>query len=98
MLSYNRKKLLKEDDIMIYKSLEFKNAVGQKVKVIEIPVLRPDHHNYFVIQARLQTFISTLYHKPQNKSCYSFRDNLKRKMRWPDFKDLFSSEEFSNNA
>lgn len=83
---------------MLYKTLEFKNIVGQKVKVIEIPVLGKNNHYYFMIQARLQIFISSVYNNPQEKSCYSFRDYLKRKMRWPDFKDLFSIQEFLNNA
>ena len=83
---------------MISKSLEFKNVVGQKIKVIEIPVLEIKNHHYFMIQVRLQTFISTLYNKPNEKSCYSFRDYLKRKMNWRDYKELFSIQEFKNNA
>ncbi|MCQ6275506.1 DUF2535 family protein [Bacillus sp. V3B] len=83
---------------MLYKSLEFKNVVGQKIKIIEIPVLGENNRYYFMIQVRLQIFISSLYNKPQDKSSFSFRDYLKRKMRWPDFKDLFSVQEFRNNA
>jgi hypothetical protein len=83
---------------LLYKSLEFKNVVGQKVKVIEIPVIGIENRYYFMIQTRLQTFTSSLYNKPQEKGCYSFREYLKRKMKWPDFKDLYSMEEFKNNA
>ncbi|KMY49802.1 DUF2535 family protein [Peribacillus loiseleuriae] len=83
---------------MLYKSLDFKNVVGQKVKISEIPVLGKNNRYYFMIQVRLQIFISSLYNKLQEKSCYSFRDYLKRKMRWSDFEDLFSIQEFRNNA
>jgi predicted GTPase len=74
---------------LFYKRIEFKNAVGQKVKVTEIPVLGSNDRYYFMIQARLQLFISSLYNNPQEKSSYSFREYLKRKIRWSDFEDLF---------
>ncbi|RFU68091.1 DUF2535 family protein [Bacillus sp. V59.32b] len=83
---------------MLYKTLEFKNVIGQKVKVIEIPVLELNNRYYFMIQVRLQTFVSSLYNKPEQKCCYSFHDYLKRKMRWSDFSDLVSMRKFSNNA
>ncbi|MBT2733525.1 DUF2535 family protein [Bacillus sp. ISL-7] len=83
---------------MLCKSLEFKNVYGQKIKVIEIPVLETNNRYYFMIQVRLQMFISYLYNKPHEKSCYSFREYLKRKMSWPDYQDLFRMMEFRNNA
>lgn len=79
----------KRDDILLYKTVEFKNVAGQKVKIIEIPVLGKNNRYYFMVQARLQSFIPAVYNKTQEKSCYSFRDYLKRKMKWPDFKELF---------
>ncbi|WP_308160494.1 MULTISPECIES: DUF2535 family protein [unclassified Bacillus (in: firmicutes)] len=72
--------------------------VCQKIKVIEIPVLDQNNCYYFMIQVRLQKFISFLYNNPQEKSCFSFREYLKRKMSWSDFNDLFSLKEFKNNA
>lgn len=83
---------------MLCKSLEFKNVFGQKMKVIEIPVLDKNNRYYFKIQVRLQIFISTLNNKPQEKSCYSFREYLKRKMSWSDYQDLFRMKEIRNNA
>lgn len=83
---------------LICKSLEFKNEDGQKIKVIEIPVLASNSPHYFMVQARLERFISLLYHNPQEKSCYSFRDHLKRKMSWADFMELYSIQDFKNNA
>ncbi|MBM4761670.1 DUF2535 family protein [Bacillus sp. B15-48] len=83
---------------MLYKTLEFKNAVGQKLKVTEIPVLTIDHRYYFTIQGRLQIFVSSLYNKPQVKTCFSFRDYLQRKMKGSDFLDLFSDPELKSNA
>ncbi|WP_342433188.1 DUF2535 family protein [Neobacillus sp. FSL H8-0543] len=83
---------------MLCKSLEFRNAVGQKIKIIDIPVLEKNNRFYFMIQVRLQLFISIFYTKPQPKSCYSFREYLKRKMSWPDFKELYRILEFRHNA
>jgi predicted GTPase len=74
---------------VFYKRIEFINITGQKVKVTDIPVLGSTDRNYFMIQARLQIFISSLYYNPQEKSSYSFREYLKRKIRWSDFEDLF---------
>lgn len=74
---------------MLYKVLEFQNAFGQKIEVLEIPVIETDHRYYFLVQARLQIFVSSLYNKPQKKSCYSFRDYLKRKMKWSDYENLY---------
>jgi Protein of unknown function (DUF2535) len=97
-MSYNRKKLEKEDDILLCKSLEFKNAIGQKIKVIDIPVLEKNNRYYFAVQVRLQRFISLHYDHPQEKSCHSFRDYLKRKMSWSEFKAIYNIEVFRNNA
>jgi len=83
---------------LLCKSLEFKNIDGQKIKVIDIPVLETKNAYYFMIQVRLQIFISSLYQQPFEKSCYSFREYLKRKMSWTDYQDLFRVKEFRNNA
>jgi hypothetical protein len=80
---------------LLFKSYEFKNIVGQKIKVIEIPVLDRKNHYSFMIQVRLQSFVTSLYNNPNGKSCYSFRDYLKQKMDSHDFKDLFSHKEFN---
>ncbi|WP_121612576.1 DUF2535 family protein [Mesobacillus foraminis] len=83
---------------MLYKSLEFKNVVGQKVKVIEIPVLATNNRYYFLVQSRLQFLINALYNERHVKDCYSFRDYIKRKIKWGDYQDVFYTEEFKNNA
>lgn len=97
-MRYNRKKLEKEDDIMICKSLEFKNNFGQKIKVMDIPVLDTSNQYYFVIQVRLQRYITLLNSQPQEKNSHSFREHLKRKMNWVEFKELYSIQDFKNNA
>lgn len=83
---------------MLLKSLEFKNAVGQKVKVVEIPVLGEDSPYNFMIQVRLQTFITSIYGEKQLKKVYSFKDYLKRVLKWPDYQEVFKAGELKNNA
>jgi hypothetical protein len=88
----------KRIDILLFKSLEFKNAVGQKVKVIEIPVLEEDSPNFFMIQFRLKTFISAVHKDTSRRSVYSFREYLKRVLKWKDYEHLFNVVELKNNA
>jgi hypothetical protein len=88
----------KRIDNLLFKSLEFKNVVGQKVKVVDIPVLKEDNRYYFMIQVRLQTLTTALYKEPRAKSCYSFRDYLKRILKWSDYEKLYQIEELKNNA
>ncbi|RFU66638.1 DUF2535 family protein [Peribacillus glennii] len=83
---------------MLYKTLEFKNVGGQMVKVTEIPVLEKNNHYYFKVHVRLQDFVSSIYNQPEEKNCYSFREYLKRKMRWPDYKELFYIQQVKDNA
>lgn len=92
------KRVKKRIDIVLTKSLEFKNAVGQKVKVTEIPVLAQDSTYKFMIQVRLQAFISTIYREKKPQKCYSFREYLKKVMKWPDYEQLFKVGELKNNA
>lgn len=92
------KRVKKRIDILLFKSLEFKNDVGQKVKVIDIPVLEEDSTYKFMIQVRLQTFITSIYREQSFKKCYSFKDYLKKVMKWPDYEQLFKVGELKNNA
>jgi hypothetical protein len=92
------KRVKKRIDILLFKSLEFKNVVGQKVKVTDIPVLEEDSPYKFMIQVRLQTFITSIYFEKNPKKCYSFKDYLKRVLKWPDYKQLFEAGELKHNA
>jgi hypothetical protein len=83
---------------LLFKSLEFKNVVGQKVKVVDIPVLEDESPYYFMIQVRLQTFITSIYQEKNAKKFYSFKEYLKRVIKWPDYEQLFKSVELKNNA
>lgn len=83
---------------MLFKSLEFKNIVGQKVKVTDIPVLEEGSRFKFMIQVRLQKYITLLYQEQKPKKCYSFKEYLKKVMKWPDYEALFKLEELKNNA
>ncbi|MFP5115020.1 DUF2535 family protein [Bacillaceae bacterium C204] len=83
---------------MLFKSLEFKNVVGQKVKVMDIPVLAENSTYNFMIQVRLQTFVASIYKEKSLKKCYSFKEHLKKVMKWPDYEQLFKVGELKNNA
>jgi hypothetical protein len=96
---YNKvKRLKKRIDILLFKSLEFKNDVGQKVKVLDIPVLVEESTYKFMIQVRLQTFLTSIDQDINPKRCYSFKEYLKKVMKWPDYEQLFKVGELKNNA
>jgi uncharacterized protein Veg len=92
------KRVKKRIDTLLLKTLEFKNAFGQKIKIMEIPVLEEDSPYHFLIQVRLQTFMTNVYGSKSPKNCYSFRDYLKRVLKWPDYERLFEIGELKNNA
>jgi len=83
---------------LLFKSLEFKNDVGQKVKVMDIPVLEEDSTYKFMIQVRLQTFLASIDQESKPKRCYSFKEYLKKVMKWPDYEQLFKVGELKHNA
>jgi hypothetical protein len=68
------------------------------MKVMDIPVLEKNHRYYFMVEVRLQSYISLLYNNPQEKSSHSFSEHLKRKISWAEFKELYSIQDFKNNA
>ncbi|PLT28733.1 DUF2535 family protein [Peribacillus deserti] len=83
---------------MLFKSLEFKNDIGQKVKIIDIPVLEEDNTFHFMISARLEVFIKTVYYESKWTRMYSFREYLKKELKWPVYQKLFQKNELKNNA
>ncbi|WP_409251091.1 DUF2535 family protein [Bacillus sp. SCS-153A] len=82
---------------MLLKSLEFKNCYGQKVTISDIPVLTQDNPLYFKINLRLQMYISEIYRAPRKK-VFSFRDYLKRHLKWPEYQSIYHTVELKNNA
>ena len=92
------KRVKKRIDILLFKSLEFKNDVGQKVKVVDIPVVEEDSTYKFMIQVRLQMYVTSIYSAKSLKKSYSFKDYLKKVMKWPDYEQLFKVGELKNNA
>ncbi len=71
---------------------------GQKVKITDIPVLEEDNKYRFMLQIRLQKFLTTIYSQKQPKSIYSFKDYLKKTLKWPDYEALFGSVILKYNA
>ena len=83
---------------MLVKCLEFKNAVGRKVVIKEIPVLELKHPHFFLIQIRLQSFVDSICDDRRECDSYSFREYLKKTVKWPVYDELFGSSKLKNNA
>lgn len=77
---------------MLFKSLEFKNVVGQKVIVTDIPVLDKDSPYHMLLNFRLQSFVAVLYRDKNVKRCYSFKEHLKSVMKWPIYEEIYSCQ------
>lgn len=83
---------------MIFKSLEFKNAVGHKVRIIDIPVLDQNNSYYFLVQAKLQKYTNQIYVLPEVKPFYSFKEYMKRMTKWTVYEQIYQASELLNNA
>ncbi|MET3696017.1 uncharacterized protein DUF2535 [Bacillus oleivorans] len=73
---------------MLWKTLEFKTLSGQKVKVMEIPVLEEDPLLQLLIKEHLQSFIYTINQRNQPNHCYSFNEYLKKTLKWNIYERL----------
>jgi hypothetical protein len=83
---------------LLLKSLEFTHQSGQKVKVIEIPVWEEDNLFTLKIKLRLQTFVTKISTGSNPKRTYSFRDHLKKTMKWHEYVEIYSTDILENNA
>ena len=88
----------KRIDILLFKSLEFKHSNEQKVKVIEIPVLEDDNPYRFMISIRLEAFINKIYNNQNPKKVYSFKEYLKRVLKWKQYELIFKEDILKHNA
>ncbi|KUP06489.1 hypothetical protein Q73_07665 [Bacillus coahuilensis m2-6] len=82
---------------MITKSLEYTTHTKKQVKVCDIPVLDKDHPLNFVVTTRLQLFLL----KIERDSCsgsFSFKEYLKKNMKWKDYEELFELNQLKYNA
>ncbi len=71
---------------------------GHKVKITDIPVLEEDNRYGFMLQIRLQKLITFIHAQKNPKSIYSFKDYLKKRLKWPDYEAIFGSSVLKNNA
>jgi hypothetical protein len=85
-------------DSLLLKSLEFKRSDGQQVKVTEIPLLKEDDPHFFMTRVRLEAYLKELYCSKRNKNVYSFREYLKRALKWQDYLAIYQREELKHNA
>ncbi|MFC3885236.1 DUF2535 family protein [Bacillus songklensis] len=83
---------------MLFKSLEFKHVNGQKVKVIEIPVLEDDSTYRFMISLRLEAFMNQVFNNKNPKKVYSFKEYLKRVLKWKQYELIFKEDILKHNA
>lgn len=88
----------KRIDILLLKNLEFKTRSGQKVKVVEIPVLTENDPLFFKVNVRLQQLLEKINASSHSKTAYSFREYLKKVLKWPEYEQLYKVVELKNNA
>jgi hypothetical protein len=83
---------------LLLKSLEYTHQSGQKVKVMEIPVWEEDNLFTLKIRFRLQTFITKINADSNPKNMYSFRDHLKKTLKWHEYTEIYKIDILKNNA
>lgn len=83
---------------MLWKSLEFTIKEGQKVKVIEIPVLEDDSTYHFLVKVRLESYISRILSEKEPKQIYSFKEYLRTVLKWPVYCNVVKTDILKNNA
>ncbi|MBL4976846.1 DUF2535 family protein [Bacillus halotolerans] len=83
---------------MLLKSLEFKRSDGIQVKVTEIPVLKEDEHYFFMLNQHLQIYLKEVLSSKSREKVYSFRQYMKRRMKWTDYQAVFHQEVLKHNA
>lgn len=83
---------------MLLKSLEFKLKNGQKVKIVEIPVLEDDNSYRFMLNLRLNMFLTMICQDEKPKAVYSFRAYLKRVLKWSDYEAVYQTDRLKHNA
>lgn len=83
---------------MLFKSLEFKTNNGQKVKITDIPVLNEASPHFYKINIRLAKFIKQIQASSSVKTTYSFREHLKKVLRWPEYELIYKTSILKNNA
>jgi hypothetical protein len=71
---------------------------GQKVKITDIPVLEEDNKYCFMLNIRLQILLTSIYAQKRPKNIYSFKDYLKRVIKWPDYEAIFGINILKSNA
>lgn len=65
---------------------------------MEIPVLEEDNTYCFLINIRLQTYLASIYKSKSTKCVYSFREYLKRVIKWQDYEQIFQINLLKHNA
>ena len=88
----------KRIDTLLTKTIEFRSKYGRKIKVSEIPVLEEDSPLYFNVNTHLQLFLSQVVKSEENKTNYSFRDYLKRTLKWTEFEKIYYTKKLKSNA
>ncbi|TMU86843.1 DUF2535 family protein [Bacillus sp. BHET2] len=83
---------------MLTKTIEFKSKYGQKVKILEVPVMKEDSPLYLRVNLRLHQFIKRIVNQNGPKTAFSFREHLKRTTKWSEYEEIYQSKELKNNA
>ncbi|MFP7484633.1 DUF2535 family protein [Priestia filamentosa] len=83
---------------MLFKSLEFKLANGQKVKVIEIPVVPHHHPLSFMISVHFESFVKMIERKEIRNELYSFKEYMKKHCKWTTYEQIFLTVPLKHNA
>ncbi|MFS0656726.1 DUF2535 family protein [Bacillus sp. 179-C3.3 HS] len=83
---------------MLLKTICFRRMDGVQIKVTEIPVLRGDETYSFMLTLRLDAFLKKVYVSKGKRDIYSFREDVKRNVKWSTYEKIYQELTLKHNA
>ncbi|MGE6629698.1 DUF2535 family protein [Bacillus sp. NPDC077027] len=83
---------------MLLKTICFKRMDGAQIKVTEVPVLTGDETYFFMLTARLDAFLKKIFLSNEKRHVYSFRENVKRTVKWSTYEQIYKQPSLKHNA
>ncbi|MBQ4818032.1 YpmP family protein [Bacillus pumilus] len=83
---------------MLLKTICFRRMDGAQIKVTEVPVLKGDEPHGFMLTFRLEAFLKKVYVSKGKRTVYSFREDVKRNVKWSTYEQIYQEPTLKHNA
>ncbi|MDM5298445.1 YpmP family protein [Bacillus pumilus] len=83
---------------MLLKTICFRRMDGIQIKVTEVPVLKGDETYCFMLTFRLEAFLKKVSVSKGKRDVYSFREDVKRSVKWSTYEQIYQEPTLKYNA